>query len=122
MHKLVSPKQFQYYFSQFNLSINNSPCQNPKKVQFNIRSKSSGDADFDLMESQKSQISRRQSSAEVMKGKMFDMLFLGRNYISPTTDFEELSITSLEQKVGNLPGERFLVKADIEAFRSDPRG
>ena len=50
-----------------------------------------------------------------MKGKMFDMLFMGRNYIAPVTDFEEMSVSNLEIKSSNIcPVEKFLVRADVE--------
>ena len=43
------------------------------------------------------------------------MLFMGRNYITPVTDFEEMSVSNLEMKSSNFcPAEKFLVRADIE--------
>ena len=65
-------------------------------------------------------ISHRKQSANLMKGKMFDMLFMGRNYITPVTDFEEMSVSNLEMKSSNFcPAEKFLVRADIEPKQNE---
>ena len=65
-------------------------------------------------------ILHRKQSANLMKGKMFDMLFMGRNYIAPVTDFEEMSVSNLEIKSSNIcPVEKFLVRADVEPKQNE---
>ena len=93
----------------------NPPSAGSKRVQFNVRSKSEATQDPSNERSAKSfKQGRRKSSADAMKGRMFDMIFLGRNYISPSQDIEELSAASLEQKQRVKPPAHIVVKADIE--------
>ena len=70
---------------------------------------------------QNDSILHRKQSANLMKGKMFDMLFMGRNYITPVTDFEELSVSNLEIKSSTnfCPAEKFLVRADVEPNQNE---
>ena len=99
--------------SEFN-SVN-PPSAGSKRVQFNVRSKSEATDDLTNEKSVRSfKQGRRKSSADAMKGRMFDMIFLGRNYISPSQEIEELSVASLEQKHKVKPPAQIVVKADIE--------
>ena len=80
-----------------------------------MRSKSDARDDLNDEKSARSfKQGRRKSSADAMKGRMFDMIFLGRNHISPSQKIEELSVASLEQKHKMRPPAQFVVKADIE--------
>ena len=101
-------------FSEFN-SVN-PPSAGSKRVQFNVRSKSEAIDDLNNEKSARSfKQGRRKSSADAMKGRMFDMIFLGgKNYISPSQEIEELSVASLEQKHKMRPPAQIVVKADIE--------
>ena len=107
-------KCFLPIFSEFN-SVN-PPSAGSKRVQFNVRSKSEAIDDLNNEKSARSfKQGRRKSSADAMKGRMFDMIFLGgKNYISPSQEIEELSVASLEQKHKMRPPAQIVVKADIE--------